>query len=319
MYPVTLPLCPVSIMNAQPLETPTATSAASRWSISQREHFLGYVLVLPICICLLTLVVYPFFFAIWISFTDRTVGTVGQFIGLANYQYLARQTAFQATIWNSIVIVASVQVLKLTFGLGIALLLNQQIRFRQAWRGLILLPWAMPAFVAFITWKLLYAPQGGAFNYLLINLGLVSSHVDFLSSKEWAKASVIVATFWRGFPFWVITFLAALQTVPRELYEAAAIDGAAAWQRFRHVTLPNIRHVVLVVILLSTIWTTNSFENIWLLTQGGPSNETMTFPILAYYGLQNLRIGEAASVSVSMLPVFAMLAFIIAKLLQAED
>ena len=96
------------------------------------------------------------------------------------------------------------------------------------------------------------------------------------------------------------------------------MDGANAWQRFRHVTLPGIRHVVLVVVLLSTIWTTNSFEAIWLLTQGGPSNATMTFPVLAYFGLQNLRIGEAAAVSVSMLPVFAMLAFIIAKLLQKE-
>ena len=117
----------------------------------------------------------------------------------------------------------------------------------------------------------------------------------------------------------MIAFLAALQNVPPELYEAAAIDGAAAWQRFRHVTLPGIRHVVLVVLLLSTIWTTNSFEAVWLLTQGGPSNATMTFPVLAYFGLQNLRIGEAAAVSVSMLPVFAMLAFIVAKLLQEEE
>jgi len=165
----------------------------------------------------------------------------------------------------------------------------------------------------------LYAPQGGAFNYILINSGLVDSHVDFLSSKEWAKPSVIFATFWRGFPFWVITFLAALQNVPKEQYEAAAIDGASAWQRFRSVTIPGIRHVVLVVILLSTIWTTNSFENIWLMTQGGPSDETMTFPVLAYFGMQNLRIGEAAAVSVSMLPVFAMLGFIVAAMLQEED
>ena len=124
--------------------------------------------------------------------------------------------------------------------------------------------------------------------------------------------SVIVATFWRGFPFWVISFLAALQSVPPELYEAAAMDGASAWQRFRHVTLPSIRHVILVVCLISTIWTTNSFENVWLMTQGGPSDATMTFPVLAYFGLQSLRIGEAAAVSVSMLPVFAVLALIVA-------
>lgn len=291
----------------------------SRFTLSQRQSFMGYLLVAPVVICILALVIYPFFFAIWISFTDRMVGQTGRFIGLANYRYLINWIDFRATVWNTIVLVVCLQAIKLVFGMGIALLLNQQIRGRQLWRSLILIPWAMPAFVAFITWKLLYAPQGGAFNYILINLGLVNTHVDFLSTKALAMPSVIVASFWRGFPFWVISFLAALQNVPQELYEAAAIDGSTAWQRFRHVTLPSIRHVVLVVVLLSTIWTTNSFEAIWLLTQGGPSNATMTFPVLAYFGLQNLRIGEAASVSVSMLPVFAMLAFIVAYLLQREE
>jgi multiple sugar transport system permease protein len=287
-------------------------------TIARRTSLLGYLLVAPIVICLLILVVYPFFFAIWISFTNRQIGTEGQFIGLANYVYLAGLSSFQATIVNTIVLVGSEQTLKLVVGMGIALLLNQAIHGKRFWRGLILLPWAMPAFVAFITWKLLYAPTGGAFNLILQGLGLVNNQVDFLSTRQLAMPSVIVATFWRGFPFWVISFLAALQTVPQELYEAAAMDGANAPQRFRHITLPSIRHVVLIVFLLSTIWTTNSFENVWLLTQGGPSDATMTFPVLAYFGLQSLRIGEAAAVSVAMLPVFAMLAFIVAKLLERD-
>jgi multiple sugar transport system permease protein len=290
-----------------------------RMRMSQSDAIMGYLLVAPIVICLLILVVYPFVFAIWISFTDRMIGQPGNFVGLQNYFYLMGQSNFQATIRNTIVLVGAVQTLKLVLGMGIALLLNQQIWGRQLWRGLILLPWAMPAFVAFITWKLLFAPQGGAFNYILIELGWVQSHVDFLSTKALAMPSVIVASFWRGFPFWVIAFLAALQNVPQELYEAAAIDGASAWQRFRHVTMPAIRHVVLVVVLLSTIWTTNSFEAIWLMTQGGPSDATMTFPVLAYFGMQSLRIGEASAVSVSMLPVFAILVFIVAKMLQKED
>jgi multiple sugar transport system permease protein len=278
-------------------------------SLTQRNSLLGYLLVAPVLLCLALLVVYPFLFAIWISFTDRTVGAEGRFIGLANYARLLGQPSFRATIWNTVVLVGVVQALKLVAGLGIAVLLDQPI---------VLLPWAMPAFVAFITWKLLYAPQGGAFNLVLLGLGLVDTHVDFLSTKALAMPSVVVATFWRGFPFWVISFLAALQTVPRELYEAAAIDGAGTWQRFQRVTLPSIRHVVLVVVLLSTIWTTNGFENVWLLTQGGPSDATMTFPVLAYFGLQSLRIGEAAAVSVSMLPAFAVLVLCVAKLLQEE-
>ncbi len=292
---------------------------SSRFSLRTSEGILGYLLVAPLVICILLLVVYPFVFAIFISFTDRVVGSEGEFIGLANYISLANKPDFQASIRNTIVMVSGIQIIKLGIGLGLAALLNQQIRARQFWRGLILLPWAMPAFVAFITWKLLYAPQGGAFNFILISTGLVNTHVDFLSTRELAMPSVIAASVWRGFPFWVISFLAAMQSVPRELYESAALDGAGGWQRFLHVTLPGIRHVVLVVILISTIWTTNSFEAVWLLTQGGPSNATMTFPVLAYFGLQSLRIGEAAAVSVAMLPIFAVLALIVAVRLQKED
>jgi len=302
----------VSLVNRVPLQKrPLLT-------LARRNSLLGYGLIAPILICLLVLVIYPFFFAIWISFTNRQIGAEGEFIGLGNFIYLAQQGSFQASIINTIVLVGSEQTLKLVLGLGIALLLNQGIHGRRLWRGLILLPWAMPAFVAYITWKLLYAPNSGAFSLILIGLGLTQVSPDFLSTRELAMPSVIVATFWRGFPFWVISFLAALQNVPQELYEAAAIDGANAFHRFRYVTLPSIRHVVLIVVLLSTIWTTNSFENIWLMTQGGPSDATMTFPVLAYFGLQNLHIGEAAAVSVAMLPVFAMLAFIVAKMLEKD-
>lgn len=287
-------------------------------SLSRSNSRLGYFMVAPILICLLVLVVYPFLFAIWISFTDRMVGQPGKFVGLANFAYLFGQASFQASVINTFVMVLSVQGLKLVFGLGVALLLNMPIRGRETWRAMILLPWAMPAFVAYLTWKLLYSPQGGAFNIALIGSGLVESHVDFLGTRELAMPSLVIATFWRGFPFWVISFLAALQNIPQEQYEAAAIDGAGPWQRFWHITIPNIRHVVLVVALLSTIWTTNGFENVWILTGGGPSDATMTFPVLAYYGLQSLRIGEAAAVSVAMLPFFAMMVLIVAKLLQED-
>ncbi len=302
-------------MSQKPFSKPLRPA---RFTQRQSEGMLGYLLVAPLVVCILVLVLYPFFFAIIISFSDRMIGAEGKFIGFGNYRYLMGQPSFIASIKNTIVLVSGVQTLKLFLGLGIAVLLNQQIFARRFWRGLILLPWAMPAFVAFITWKLLLVPQGGAINYILINLGLVDTHIEFLSSKALAMPSVIAASVWRGFPFWVISFLAALQTVPQELYEAAVLDGANAWKRFRHVTLPSIRHVVLVVILVSTIATTNSFEAVFLMTGGGPSNATITFPVLAYYSLQSLRIGEAAAVAVAMLPVFAVLIFIIAVLLQED-
>lgn len=295
-----------------------AQAKPPRLTLRQNERIVGYLLVAPVIICIIALIVFPFFYAISISFTDKMVGTEGKFIGLDNFGYLIRQSRFTDTIINTIVLVGSVQTLKLVFGMGIAILLNQEVRGRQFWRGLILLPWAMPAFVAFITWKLLFAAQGGAINYILLSTGLTTNHVDFLS-KDLAMPSVIIASFWRGFPFWVISFLAAMQNIPQERYEAAALDGASAWGRFRYITLPGIRHVILVVVLLSTIATTNSFEAVWLMTGGGPSNATMTFPVLAYYGLQSLRIGEAAAVSVSLLPVFVTLALIVAVLLQRQE
>lgn len=294
-------------------------SKEPRYTLRQIESAMGYILVSPLLICIIVLVVYPFFFAIAISFTDRSIGGGGAFVGLDNFRYLFNKPEFLETISNTIILVGAVQICKFFLGLGIAVLLNQPIRGRQIWRGLILIPWAMPGFVAYITWKLMYVPQGGALNYILIQTGMASTHVDFLGTRELAMLSVITALVWRGFPFWVITFLAALQTVPQELYEAAALDGASAWQRFLHVSFPGIRHIVLVVVLVSTIGTTNNFEGIWLLTGGGPSNATMTFPVYAYYSLQNLNIGEAAAVGVAMLPIFAMLAFVIAILLQQDD
>jgi multiple sugar transport system permease protein len=296
----------------------TVFTPPSRFTLRQIESLMGYLLVAPLIVCVLLLVVYPFFFAIWISFTDRTIGAGGAFVGFDNFITLMNKPDFIKTIWNTLTLVTSVQTVKLIIGLAVAVLLNQPVRGRQFWRGLILLPWAMPAFVAYITWKLLYSPQGGAFNYILIQLNLVQTHVDFLGTKALAMPSVVTALVWRGFPFWVITFLAGLQTIPEELYEAAALDGASAWQRFWHVTLPGIRHVVLVVILVSTITTTNSFEGVFLLTAGGPSNATMTFPVYAYFSLQNLNLGEAAAVGVAMLPIFACLAFVIIVLMQQD-
>ena len=166
-----------------------------------------------------------------------------------------------------------------------------------------MLPWAMPAFVAFLTWRVLYQPIGGGINLILDQTGIYPAIIDWLGQRSTAMPAVIIASVWRGFPFWFVSILAALQSVPNELYEAAKIDGANAWQRFWTVTFPGIRQVVIVTILLSSIWTANGFEHVWLLTQGGPSDATMVFPVLAYFGMQTQRIGEAAAVSVSMLPV----------------
>lgn len=294
-------------------------SPRSRLSATARQSLLAYALVLPVVALLLGLVAYPFFYAIYVSFTDRVVGSVGQWIGLDNFRYLSRSPSFLNAIWNTIVLVVVSDILKLAIGLGLALLVNQKLRGRGFFRSLLMLPWAMPAFVAFLTWRVLYQPIGGGINLVLTHTGLYPEIVDWLGQRPTAMPAVIAASVWRGFPFWFVSILAALQTIPAELYEAARMDGANAWQRFRAVTWPSIRPVVIVTTLLSSIWTANSFENVWLLTQGGPSDATMVFPVLAYFGMQTQRLGEAAAVSVAMLPVLAILVFAAIAMMRVEE
>jgi ABC-type sugar transport system permease subunit len=292
-----------------------------RWrprSATQQLLF-AYGLVVPVTLLLLGLVAYPFCYAIWVSFTDRVVGNDGHFVGLANFRYWFNSASFIAAAWNTLVLVLASDGLKLIIGMGLALLVHQRLPGRGIFRSLMMLPWALPAFVAFLVWRVIYQPIGGGLNLLLTVTGLHPGIVDWLGARSSAMPSVIVASVWRGFPFWFISILAALQAIPAEQYEAARVDGANAWQRFRAVTLPGVKQVVIVTALISSIWTANSFENVWLLTQGGPSDATMVFPVLAYFGMQTQRIGEAAAVSVAMLPVLAVLVFAATGYMQRED
>ena len=288
-------------------------------SFAGRQALWGYLLVLPAVLLVLGLVAYPFSYAIFISFTNRVVGNAGEWVGFGNFRYLSDSPSFTRAIRNTITIVLVTDALKLVIGLGLALLVNQEIRGRGVFRAFLMLPWAMPGFVAFLTWRVLYQPIGGGINLVLSETGIHPEVIGWLGQKSTAMPAVIIATTWRGFPFWFISFLAALQSVRPDLYEAARIDGANAWQRFWSVTFPAIRPVILVTVLLSSIWTANSFENIFLLTQGGPSDATMVFPVLAYFGMQTQRLGEAAAVSVAMLPVLAVLVIVVTTMMQVDD
>lgn len=288
-----------------------------RWWSPQAAF--AYALVLPVSLLLLGLLAWPFLYAIVIAFTDRVVGNAGQWVGFANFVYLAGSPSFQRTIWNTVFLVVVSGLLKLGIGLGLALLVDRNFKGRGLVRSFLMLPWAMPAFVAFLTWRAIYQPIGGGLNLILTQTGIHPEIVDWLGSRDTAMGAVIAASVWRGFPFWFVSILAALQTIPSELYEAARVDGATPWQRFRHVTWPSIRTVVLITALLSSIWTANAFEHVWLLTQGGPSDATMVFPVLAYFGMQTQRLGEAAAVSVAMLPALILLVLVATSMMQRDE
>lgn len=293
----------------------------SAWRLrgGARVRLFAYLLVAPVVLLILGLVAYPFLFAIWVSFTDMVIGSVGNFVGFKNFAYLAGTATFWSAIWNTVTIVLVSDVLKLLIGLGLALLVHQHLPGRGLFRSFLMLPWAMPAFVAFLTWRVLYQPIGGGINLILTQTGIYPQVIDWLGQRATAMGAVITASVWRGFPFWFVSILAALQSVPKELYEAAVVDGANSWQRFWNVTLPGIMPVIIVTTLLSSIWTANGFEHVWLLTAGGPSDATMVFPVLAYYGMQTQRIGEAAAVSVYMLPVLAILVIFATSLMMRRE
>jgi multiple sugar transport system permease protein len=297
----------------------TKTGVPQNRRAAFRLNLFAYALVIPVVLLILGLVAYPFFFAIWVSFTDQVIGSVGQFIGFTNFAYLAGTSTFWAAIRNTVIIVLVSDALKLVIGLGLALLVHQHLPARGLFRSFLMLPWAMPAFVAFLTWRVLYQPIGGGINLILTQTGIYPEIVDWLGQRSTAMGSVIAASVWRGFPFWFVSILAALQSVPNELYDAARVDGANAWQRFWTVTVPGIKQVVIVTTLLSSIWTANGFEHVWLLTQGGPSDATMVFPVLAYFGMQTQRVGEAAAVSVYMLPVLAILVIFATSLMMRDE
>ncbi len=299
------------------MDNPAAV-AGGRKGLSRTSVF-AYLLVAPVVLLILGLVGYPFVFAIWISFTDQVVGNVGKWIGFANFIYLSQNSTFAASIWNTIFMVLVSDGLKLLIGLGLAMLVNQALPARGFFRSVLMLPWAMPAFVAFLTWRVLYQPIGGGINLILQGIGFKGIIIDWLGQRPTAMPAVIAATVWRGFPFWFVSILAALQAVPKELYEAARVDGASRWQQFWTVTVPGIRQVVIVTVLLSSIWTANSFENVWLLTQGGPSDATMVFPVLAYFGMQTQRLGEAAAVSVYTLPILVVLVLVATALMLRDE
>ena len=300
------------------LPSPT-TVTRPRFSPRSREELWGKLLLLPTVLMLVGLVLYPFFFAIWLSFTDKTIGSVGQFVGLRNFRYVIAWPLFSAALVNTAVFTVSAVAIKFVLGMAVALVLNQQIRGRNFFRSFLLLPWVMPAFVVYLVWRWLYDPLSGLLNHALLDLGLIATPVAFLSERSTAMGSVIVAHVWRAFPFYAISFLAGMQTIAQELYDAAQVDGASRWQQFRHVTLPGLYHIIGVVLLLTTIWTANAFEPVYLLTGGGPSDATMVYTLLAYTaGMVNLRLGEAAAISTLFLPLLIGLVLAVTILLQKK-
>lgn len=296
-----------------------ATAGRRAMSMQREERILGYALLIPIFVLIGGLLLYPAILAVWFSFTDKVVGQAERFVGLYNYVFILNWPDFGRTIFNTAMLAILGVFFKALVGMTMALALNEQFFGRNVMRGVLFLPWIVPSFVAGFIWRWLYDDLSGLFNYLLMSARLISTPINFLGDPGWAIFAVLSVVVWKGFPFFGISYLAGLQAIPGELYEAASIDGATAWQRWRFITMPGLRHVITVTCMLSLIWTANTFDLVYIMTGGGPSNATQVFTMFTYQlGVTNGRIGEAAAVPMLAMPIFTGLIVILTRYLERE-
>jgi multiple sugar transport system permease protein len=310
-------------MSQQTLSQPMAAPRAApkkKSSLFAGDARLGWLLVTPALLVILGMVGYPFFEAIRISFTDRMVGRgPGEWVGLANYRYILTWPDFSQMVVRTVLITIAAVFLKAVVGLILATALNQNFRGRDILRGTFMLPWILPTYIIVLVWRWIFDGQTGLLNQILVSFGLLSENYPFLARPASAVALLIFVMVWKGYPFYALTFLAGMQTISSELYDAAKVDGAGRLARFFYITIPGIRQVMGVVLLLSTIWTMNTLEIPMLLTGGGPSNATEVFPLLTYHlAMQNFRLGEGAALPIMMLPIIGLLVLGVASYMDRE-
>lgn len=265
----------------------------------------------------LYLIVFQGITTIWslgISATNKTIGGDSEFIGLGNYIKLMANSTYRHAMWFTAIYAISTVVIKLVLGFVMALALNKPLRGRSVIRALLFLPWALPTLTSVLSWRWMLGDVGGIVNHLLMSIGLIDAPLGWLGDPALAQWSVIMVNVWRGIPFFGISILAALQAIPAELYEVGDIEGANSFQKFRYITIPQTRSSVLLVTLISTIWTLGDFSLIWLMTRGGPANSTHVFSTLSYItAFQNLQLSRGVAISMSILPFSLVLLVVIMR------
>lgn len=275
-----------------------------------RQSVFSWLMMAPPLLFLAALVGYPFCYGILLSLQDRPVAHPGTFVGLKNFATNIADPIFWRVVVNTFVYTGVATLLKMVGGLGLAVAMNQHFRMKNLVRALLLLPFIVPTVLSTVAWMWMLDPAFSVVNRLLIGLGVPRPGPSWLGNPILAMFSIIMINTWRGLPFYGITLLAGLQTVPPELYEAATIDGASGWQRFRYVTLPLLQPIILIVTLFSVIFTFADFQLVYVLTHGGPQNATQLFATYAFdIAMGAGQLGLGASVALAMFPALALLIF----------
>jgi len=288
-----------------------ATGALARPGLLSRafehEAVFSWLMLAPAVLFLAALVAYPFAYGVYLSLEDRQVAQEGTFVGLRNYVNNWNNPVFWQVTRNTFIFTVSATIFKLIGGVALALVMNQQFRFKNLIRAALLLPWIVPTVLSTIAWMWIFDPTFSVINWSLVHAGLAEHGPSWVGDGFWAMVMVVIVNIWRGLPFYAITLLAALQSISQELYEAAAIDGATAQQRFWNVTLPLLKPVLIITTMFSVIWTFSDFQLVYVLTGGGPSNQTHLFATYAFnIAMGAGQLGSGASVALSMLPPLLM-------------
>ncbi|WP_425402360.1 carbohydrate ABC transporter permease [Kaistia adipata] len=269
----------------------------------QSRNATGLLFMLPAAAFLICFLTYPLGLGVWLGFTDAKIGRSGVFIGLENYWYLWHDPVFWTSVFNTVFYTLIASVLKFALGLWLALILNEHLPFKSFFRAIVLLPWVVPTVLSALAFWWIFDAQFSIISWSLMQLGWIDAPINFLGDPTNARISVIAANVWRGIPFIAISLLAGLQTISPSLQEAASLDGATSWQRFRLVTLPMLTPIIAVVMTFSVLFTFTDFQLIYVLTKGGPVNATHLMATLSFQrGIPGGQLGEGAAIAVAMIP-----------------
>ena len=302
----------------------TATRGATPfWSLRRQDSLLGMLLILPALVLVAGLVLGPLSMTVALGFFSRHLTRPNQpttFVGLQNYFYLVQQNLIQPVLFNSVAISIGTVIVQLVLGMMIALLLNRQFAGRGAIRASFIMAWAVPTIAAAFVMRWMFDANYGAINKLLINLHIISTGIPWLASPQTAPITVVLANAWKGLPYPVLIFLAGLQLIPSEIREAARVDGVRAWQEFVYITLPHLRFVIAIFVVLRFIWTFNWFDLVYLLTGGGPNGSTMVLPVRIYIAaFRTFNVGVASAMGTIMAVTLVAFTVVFLRVMAERD
>jgi multiple sugar transport system permease protein len=287
----------------------------SYWErITQSQAVLAYLFLLPTLVVLSGVVAYPFLSAIWISMQNKVAGLPGKWIWFGNYIELIHGESFSLVLYNTVFYTFFAVLMKFTIGLTAAVVLNQDRPFNSLYRTILFLPWAIPTVLASLNWLWVYDEFNGLLNVVLVRLGLLSGPVAWLAEPRLAMWAVIAVVVWNGTPFYTMHFLAGLKAIPKEVYDAAEVDGATTVEKFLFITIPSMRNVFMITVMLSTVFTSTSLVAVHILTNGAPAFRTDIIPNFAFnLAIVSGRMGIGSAVNIVFFPILVSIIVILTR------